>query len=73
MKFYDRKEVKDIMSYLKLIHNPDDVVAMKRVINTPTRKIGAKSIETLDNYSRNFGFSYMSILENIDEVDEMRA
>jgi DNA helicase-2/ATP-dependent DNA helicase PcrA len=39
MKFYDRKEVKDLLGYLRVIHNPADVVSMKRIINTPTRKI----------------------------------
>ncbi|MDP2090850.1 MAG: 3'-5' exonuclease [Candidatus Gracilibacteria bacterium] len=70
-KFYDRKEIKDLLSYLKVIHNPNDVIAMKRIINTPTRKIGAKSIETMDNYRDNFGLSYPQIIENIDEVEEL--
>jgi DNA helicase-2/ATP-dependent DNA helicase PcrA len=39
LKFYDRMEVKDMLSYLRVIHNPNDVVGMKRIINVPTRKI----------------------------------
>ncbi|MDD2870987.1 MAG: 3'-5' exonuclease [Candidatus Gracilibacteria bacterium] len=70
-KFYDRKEIKDLLCYLKVIHNPDDIVAMKRIINTPTRKIGPKSIETMDTYRENFGLSYPQIIENIAEVPEL--
>ena len=71
-KFYDRKEIKDLLWYLRVIHNPNDVVSMKRIINTPTRKIWAKSIETLDNYKENFWLTYPQIIENIDEVEEMK-
>lgn len=70
-KFYDRKEIKDLLCYMKVIHNPNDVVAMKRIINTPTRKIWPKSIETMDNYRENFWLSYPQIIENIDEVEEL--
>lgn len=73
MKFYDRKEIKDILAYIKVIFNANDVVSMKRIINTPSRKIWAKSLEILDNYSAMFWFSYISILENIDDVDELKA
>jgi len=45
MKFYERKEVKDILSYMRLVHNPADDVAMARVVNTPTRGIGNTTIE----------------------------
>lgn len=71
-KFYDRKEIKDILAYLRCILNPHDPVALKRIINTPTRKIGAKSIEMLDNYRESFGIGYFQILENIDEVEDIR-
>ncbi len=71
-KFYDRKEIKDLLGYLRIIFNPNDLVSMKRVINTPTRKIGAKSIETIDNYKDNFWLTYPQIIENIDEVEELK-
>ncbi len=70
-KFYDRMEIKDLLWYLKVIHNPNDIVAMKRVINTPTRKIWAKSIEVMDSYRENYSLSYPQIIENIDEVAEL--
>ena len=71
-KFYDRKEIKDLLWYLRIIHNRNDLVSMKRVINTPTRKIWAKSIEILDIYKDNYWLSYPQILENIDEVEELK-
>jgi DNA helicase-2/ATP-dependent DNA helicase PcrA len=72
MKFYDRKEIKDLLGYLRVIHNGNDVVSMKRIINTPTRKIGAKSIEVLDRYKESFEVSYPQLIENIDEVEELK-
>lgn len=71
LKFYDRAEIKDLLAYLKILHNPNDVVAMKRIINKPTRKIGDKTISTIDNYRENFNLSYIQIIANIEEVDEL--
>lgn len=72
MKFYDRKEIKDILSYLKILHNPNDIVSFKRIINTPSRKIGAKSIQILDMYREQFGINYLQIIENIEEAEDLR-
>ncbi len=72
-KFYDRKEIKDLLAYLRVIHNPNDIVSMKRIINTPTRKIWAKSIEVMDKYKENFWLSYPQIIENIDEIEELNS
>jgi len=71
-KFYDRKEVKDLLWYLRVIHNQNDVVSMKRIINTPTRKIGPKSIQTMDQYREDFWLSYPQIMENVDEIEELK-
>ena len=71
-KFYDRKEIKDILCYLKAIFNPDDIIAVKRIVNTPTRKIGPKSIQTLDQYRENFWINYISIMENAEEIEELK-
>lgn len=73
LKFYDRMEVKDILAYLRVIHNPNDVVGIKRIINVPTRKIGATTLAKLDEYRSAFGATYLQIFENIDEVDELNS
>lgn len=72
MKFYDRKEIKDMLAYLRLILNPNDPVSFQRIINTPSRKIGAKSLSVIGEYRENFGLSYFMVLENIDEIEELR-
>ncbi len=52
MKFYERKEIKDILAYLKLIDNPPDGLSLKRIINVPSRGIGEKTIEKIEAFSR---------------------
>ncbi|MDR0724079.1 MAG: UvrD-helicase domain-containing protein [Endomicrobium sp.] len=51
LRFYDRAEIKDIMAYLKLIHNKNDNVSFKRIINIPRRGIGKTSLESLENFA----------------------
>ena len=55
--FYERSEIKDMISYLKVIHNPDDSISLLRVINTPTRGIGKGTIDTLENLALETGLS----------------
>jgi DNA helicase-2/ATP-dependent DNA helicase PcrA len=55
--FYERAEIKDMISYLKVIHNPDDSVSLLRVINTPTRGIGKTTLETLERVALETGLS----------------
>lgn len=56
-RFYERKEVKDALAYLRLVHNPADTVALNRVINEPSRGIGPKTLEGLRNWADSLGVS----------------
>ncbi|HEX4605410.1 MAG TPA: UvrD-helicase domain-containing protein, partial [Candidatus Angelobacter sp.] len=65
--FYERAEIKDMISYLKLINNPQDSIALLRVINTPARGIGKSTVETVERLSLETGMSLWSaISESID-------
>src|SRR5437764_3024105 len=55
--FYERSEIKDMISYLKVIHNPDDTISLLRVINTPVRGIGKGTIDTLERLALETGLS----------------
>ena len=66
LRFYDRKEIKDAMAYLRLSINPSDEVSLKRVINTPKRGIGDQTVAVLERFAREAG---LSISEAVDEVD----
>ncbi len=57
LKFYERKEIKDIMAYLMLIYNQKDDISFDRIINVPRRKIGAKTVELITQHSYNAGVS----------------
>jgi DNA helicase II / ATP-dependent DNA helicase PcrA len=61
--FYDRSEIKDLLSYLKLVQNPDDSIALARVINTPPRGIGKTTLEVLERLSLETGMSTWSAIE----------
>ncbi|MBO0412638.1 DNA helicase PcrA [Enterococcus hulanensis] len=65
-KFYDRKEIKDIIAYLNIINNPRDGVSFERVINTPKRGIGAASVEKLRSFAAMHDWSMVEAAQNID-------
>lgn len=71
VKFYERKEIKDILAYLKLISNPFDLLSFKRIINLPARKIWPKSVNTILQYSRNYNISLLDVLSNAAEIPEL--
>jgi len=61
-RFYDRKEIKDIVAYLRLIYQPEDRVSFERLVNVPTRGIGAKSIENFFAWQQGQGYSLLQAL-----------
>ena len=70
VRFYQRREIKDVLSYLRLVFNPDDEEALRRVINVPTRGIGARTIEALESTAARRGMSLGSCLLQIAQVAE---
>ena len=67
--FYERREVKDVLAYLRLLVNPDDAVAFRRILNVPTRGIGARTVEELDRRATERGLSPWEALgEVVDQA-----
>ena len=64
LKFYERKEIKDAISYLRLIANPSDNISLKRVINEPKRGIGKTSLDKVQEISENTGISMFEVIKN---------
>jgi DNA helicase-2/ATP-dependent DNA helicase PcrA len=71
MKFYDRKEIKDVLAYLRAIANPSDTVSLLRVINTPRRGIGKATIDNLINASQQLGTTLWEILSDETSVNTL--
>ena len=71
LKFYDRKEIKDVLGYLRAIANPADTVSLLRVINTPRRGIGKATIENLTNAAQELGVSLWEILSDETSVNTL--
>ena len=72
VKFYDRKEIKDILSYAKLLVNPSDSVSLLRVINTPRRSIGNTTIATLMTYAQNNNITLWAALKQQNFIDGLK-
>ncbi len=71
MRFYDRKEVKDIIAYLRLVQNPGDNISLKRIINQPKRGIGQKSIDTLEEIALSRGISMFEAAGCANEIPQL--
>ncbi|WP_202080909.1 DNA helicase PcrA [Caldalkalibacillus salinus] len=68
IKFYDRKEIKDILAYLRLISNPDDDTSLRRIINVPKRGIGQTTVDKLSAYAGEKGISMYKALGEVDFI-----
>ena len=73
VRFYERKEIKDILAYLKLIDNSADAVAIKRIINVPKRGIGDKTVETAENAAAKNGTTLFEALGCAAEYPELKS
>lgn len=67
-KFYDRKEIKDVLAYLRLIANPDDDISLQRIINVPKRGIGAATMDKLLHFAQLQGISLFQALKEVEEI-----
>jgi DNA helicase-2/ATP-dependent DNA helicase PcrA len=73
MKFYERKEIKDILAYLRILVNPNDAVSLERIINFPIRGIGSTSGKNLREFARQQGITLYEAMANISEVDTIKS
>ncbi|MAO42036.1 MULTISPECIES: ATP-dependent helicase [Leeuwenhoekiella] len=69
LSFYQRKEIKDVLAYLRILINPNDEEALKRVINYPARGIGATTLDRLTIASKQYNRSIFEVMENIQHLD----
>lgn len=67
-RFYDRKEIKDLIAYLRLIYQPEDTISFERVVNVPTRGIGQKSVETFLSWKIENDFTLQQALESVESA-----
>jgi len=72
LRFYDRKEIKDVIAYLRVIQNPSDDIALKRIINVPKRGIGNATVEAAENVARRRGWSIFSVISSASEIPELQ-
>lgn len=71
IKFYARKEVKDMIAYLRAVQNPADSVSLLRIINTPPRKIGTRTIELLQLFANKNGLTLIEAMRLCEEIPEL--
>jgi len=71
IRFYDRKEIKDILSYLRIVENPVDDITLQRIINVPKRGIGLKTVEKFQDYANEQGESLFSSLLDAEEMRDL--
>ena len=72
-KFYDRKEIKDVLAYLRVLYNPFDDLSLLRIINVPKRSIGATTVSKLQDYARENGTSLFMTLTQLHLADTIKG
>jgi DNA helicase-2/ATP-dependent DNA helicase PcrA len=73
VRFYDRKEIKDVIAYLRLLYQPNDRMSFSRIVNIPTRGIGATSLEKFLIWQASSGLDIVSALVNADQTSSVMA
>ena len=73
VRFYERKEIRDILSYLKVLANPADTIALRRIINVPKRGIGETSLDKLAAFADENGLSLYGALSRLDEITTLKT
>lgn len=71
VRFYDRKEIKDVLAYLRIIFQPDDRVSFERVVNIPARGLGAKSLQNFFDWQRDNGYTLTQALERVGNCESL--
>jgi DNA helicase-2/ATP-dependent DNA helicase PcrA len=71
LRFYERKEVKDLLAYLRVLANPNDEISIRRVINVPKRGIGDRALDYVDAYAQSNGISFWQGLHRCSEIPDM--
>ncbi len=73
LKFYSRKEIKDLTSYLKLLQNPNDAIALKRIINVPKRGIGDSALDKLEEIAIEKNISLFNVIKDSNNYKDLRS
>ncbi len=68
VRFYQRREIKDVVGYLRLLLNPQDVISFRRVVNTPKRGIGDATVAALESFARDEGITMLDACRRVDEI-----
>jgi DNA helicase II / ATP-dependent DNA helicase PcrA len=68
VRFYERREVKDVLAYLRALVNPQDAVSMRRVVNTPKRGIGDQTVAALEGFARDEGVTLLEACRRVEEI-----
>jgi DNA helicase-2/ATP-dependent DNA helicase PcrA len=73
LRFYERREIKDLLAYLRVLVNPSDEVSLRRIINTPKRGIGDRALDVVDAYAKESEISFFQGLVKASEIEDLAA
>ena len=69
VRFYERREIKDVLAYLRVLMNPYDGVSMRRIINVPARAIGTTTVEKINNFASRYEIAFWDACRRVNEID----